>query len=65
MRGDGIMKLKEIRAGEVQNLPDTVLKNLYNEFVNDFLTVEKFAEYLEIDIFKTELILAMGKELSR
>jgi hypothetical protein len=59
------MKLSEMKGGEIQNLPDTVLKNLYLEFVNDFLTVESFAEYLEVDTFKAELIIAMGRELNK
>lgn len=59
------MKLAEMKGEEIQNLPDTVLKNLYLEFVNDFLTVDKFAEYLEIDTFKAELIIALGRELSK
>ena len=57
------MQLKEMKGGEIQNLPDTVLKNLYLEFKQDFSNVEMFAEYLEIDKFKTELILALGREL--
>jgi hypothetical protein len=59
------MKLSEMRGADIQNLPDTVLKNLYLEFVNDFLTVASFAEYLEVDTFKAELIIALGRELNK
>lgn len=59
------MKVSQIKGAELQNLPDTVLKNLYLEFINDFLTVASFAEYLEIDTFKAELFITMGRELCK
>ena len=41
------------------------LINLYLEFLNDFLTIEKFAEYCEMNEKDTEELLRIGAKLNK
>lgn len=44
-------------------MKDKIL-NLYLSYVNDFLTVERFAEYYGINVIEANLIIDKGREIN-
>jgi len=40
---------------------NTTLREMYLEYVNDFLTVERFAEYHEISVLDAQALIYLGK----
>ena len=40
----------------------TILANLYLEYVNDFLTIERFAEYLDVSVTQCRAMVDLGRE---
>ena len=40
----------------------TTLADLYLEFINDFLTIERYAEYLDISVNQCRALIDIGHE---
>jgi len=40
----------------------TTLADLYLEFINDFLTIERYAEYLDISVSQCRALIDIGRE---
>lgn len=40
----------------------TTLADLYLEFINDFLTIERFAEYLDVSVSQCLALVDLGRE---
>ena len=38
------------------------LADLYLEYINDFLTIERFAEYLDISVVQCRALIDIGRE---